>query len=325
MMAGNKNGARGCDTATPLRRADASGAKDLGDSTTPDPFPSESNTPDTCAEGCDMGKAPAFQFYAADFSDGTDYMSAVEVGIYIRLLASSWTKGPLPKDTRKLASIARVTTEEFEAAWASSVSEKWTNIPDGYVNERMERQRQELAEFTALQSEKGKQGAERRWGKDGRGNASAMAGAMPAPIPDDSSSVFGLQSSSSDSDLQSSTISPVTEQQGRYVGDALADAWNSLTTSPLSKCHGLSADRKRKSALRQKEATITEWREIITRVNVSDFCRGKNDRSWTANFDWLLRPGTRLKVLEGQFDNREQVDPTDAAYARLSQAMGWES
>ena len=43
-------------------------------------------------------KAPAFQFYAADFLVGTSDMTNEEVGIYIRLLCHQWAKGFVLKD-----------------------------------------------------------------------------------------------------------------------------------------------------------------------------------------------------------------------------------
>ena len=49
-----------------------------------------------------MGKAPAFQLYAADFFMDTIGWSDVEVGIYIRLLLLEWINGPLPDDHKQL-------------------------------------------------------------------------------------------------------------------------------------------------------------------------------------------------------------------------------
>ena len=33
---------------------------------------------------------------------------------------------------------------------------------------------------------------------------------------------------------------------------------------------------------------------------------GKNERGWKANFDFLMRPDTQYKVLEGQYDNKNK-------------------
>lgn len=138
----------------------------------------------------DMSKAPAFQFYAADFLIGTFDMTAEQVGVYIRLLAFSWDKGPLPKDTRTLASMAGLTPKTFQKAW-EKVQEKWTETDAGWVNDRLEAQRKARDAFSQKQAENGKRGAAKRWASHSHRHDLAIA----KRCPDDSSSVFDLQSS----------------------------------------------------------------------------------------------------------------------------------
>lgn len=105
-----------------------------------------------------MGKAPAFQFYASDFLTGTNEMTVDEVGIYIRLLATSWDKGPLPMEPSRLARVAGADIDRFIPAW-QVVRKKWKKTKAGYVNERLEMQRGEREAFAAKQAEK----ANKRW------------------------------------------------------------------------------------------------------------------------------------------------------------------
>lgn len=49
--------------------------------------------------------------------------------------------------------------------------------------------------------------------------------------------------------------------------------------------------------------------DVLTRMNASSFCRGDNDRGWTADVDFLLRPDTATRVLEGKYDDRKQNAP----------------
>ena len=44
-------------------------------------------------------------------------------------------------------------------------------------------------------------------------------------------------------------------------------------------------------------------REMIRKAAKSDFLNGKNQRGWTASFDWLFLPTNFVKVLEGNYDN----------------------
>lgn len=36
----------------------------------------------------------------------------------------------------------------------------------------------------------------------------------------------------------------------------------------------------------------------------SEFLKGKNERHWTATFDWLMKPNNMTKVLEGNYRNK---------------------
>lgn len=41
----------------------------------------------------------------------------------------------------------------------------------------------------------------------------------------------------------------------------------------------------------------------------SDFLKGKNDRNWSANFDWLIKDSNMAKVLDGNYKNNPQSRP----------------
>ncbi|MET0049239.1 MAG: DUF1376 domain-containing protein, partial [Sedimenticola sp.] len=123
------------------------------------------------ANTLDQGKAPAFQFYAADFDTATRGWLPEEVGIYIRLLCNQWTTGPLPTEPRRLAAIVGMSPQDFEQVWKSTVGSKFVESKDGFYNERLEKVREEQRAFRKRQSEKGRKGAAARWHADGTGNA----------------------------------------------------------------------------------------------------------------------------------------------------------
>lgn len=103
--------------------------------------------------------------------------------------------------------------------------------------------------------------------------------------------------------------------KGKEGGEALArplsptdlrDAWNQGTTEPLPQCQELTVKRKQSAQARiREEPSLFEWQRAIAKINASSFCRGETDRGdWKASFDWLLKPDTRVKVLEGKYDNK---------------------
>lgn len=58
--------------------------------------------------------------------------------------------------------------------------------------------------------------------------------------------------------------------------------------------------------MRAWNPTKEEARSLFEKVEASDFCRGMNRNGWTADFDFLMSPGNRQKVIEGKYDNRQQ-------------------
>jgi uncharacterized protein YdaU (DUF1376 family) len=128
-----------------------------------------------------MGKAPAFQTYAADYYIDTNHWSVDEVGIYQRLLLTEWVNGGLPNDEKRLARIAGCTFKKFKKSW-TAVSTKFKNgnfweskeglsisidrsllESNKLYNPRLEIERYKQSKYKELQSEKGKLSAEKRW------------------------------------------------------------------------------------------------------------------------------------------------------------------
>lgn len=64
---------------------------------------------------------------------------------------------------------------------------------------------------------------------------------------------------------------------------------------------------KRKTAVNKllKEFTIEQFEEICINANNSPFLTGCNDRNWTADFDFIIRPDKAVKILEGQYNNKK--------------------
>jgi hypothetical protein len=48
---------------------------------------------------------------------------------------------------------------------------------------------------------------------------------------------------------------------------------------------------------------------VIENVKYSDFLKGNNNRNWTADIDWILKPNNFIKVLEGNYNkNKNQTN-----------------
>lgn len=103
------------------------------------------------------------------------------------------------------------------------------------------------------------------------------------------------------------------------------DEWNRLGISPISR---LSSGTNRYSMLnaRLKEYGLDAVLQAIWNVRLSSFLRGQNKDGWTITFDWFVKPNNFIKVLEGNYTDKEgqqrqnrrpENESSAAAYARL--------
>lgn len=92
---------------------------------------------------------------------------------------------------------------------------------------------------------------------------------------------------------------------------ALQDVWNHYADQSLPRWKDTSRSRATAADARIREnPTFAYWTDVIARINASRFCLGENDRGWRASPDWLLKPDSATKVLEGKYDNpRQTVTP----------------
>lgn len=81
----------------------------------------------------------------------------------------------------------------------------------------------------------------------------------------------------------------------------LAQIWNQHKASIQPEVKSCSKTRRRNAELRIKEHTVAEWEQCVRIIASTDFCLGKNDRAWIANFDFLIRESTFEKVMEGKY------------------------
>jgi uncharacterized protein YdaU (DUF1376 family) len=229
-----------------------------------------------------MNKPPAFQFYAKSWLSATRVISVAARGAYMDLLAWSWDNGPIPKSDKAKAGIVGVSEAQFKRLW-SEFSLKWQETAVGLVNVRLEQQRSELHAFRQGKVESGRRGAESRWQKDGS--------AIGSP-------------SKKDGSTSSSTSSSTNQEEDTPTPGDLRELWNEETNGILPQCLKLTEVRRKKAAARLSELPFDQWSQVITKIKKSSFLCGENDRGWRADFDFLIKPDTATRVLEGKYDDR---------------------
>lgn len=128
-------------------------------------------------------------------------MSLAELGAYIRLLAWSWDKGPVPEDEGRRAKILGVSRPALGKVWPG-ISDKWVSGEGGLINRRLERQRADQEDFRQAKSEAGKAGAGKRWHSHG----SATSRTATEAVTKNGSSVSDLQSATATADQERKSL-----------------------------------------------------------------------------------------------------------------------
>lgn len=92
---------------------------------------------------------------------------------------------------------------------------------------------------------------------------------------------------------------------GRSAERAVIDAWNSLGLNPIRSVNQ-GSERKRILASRIKNDGVPAILEAIENVRRSPFLNGQSKGSFTATFDWFIKPSNFQKVLEGRYNDATQ-------------------
>lgn len=83
------------------------------------------------------------------------------------------------------------------------------------------------------------------------------------------------------------------------------------------KVKSLSEARKKAIRARLKTYKMDDFRTVFENAEKSSFLKGRNDRNWSANFDWLIADKNMAKVLEGNYADKGKT------YGYKEKVPGW--
>lgn len=130
--------------------------------------------------------------------------------------------------------------------------------------------------------------------------------------------IHDVSNSETQDRLGKDRIGKVSLGKERIDYDGIKDAYN--TTCPsLPAIKSLSDARKKAIKARMNQYSVEEICEAFEKAEASDFLKGKNDRNWTANFDWIMKDANLAKILDGNYDNKTSM--TSSAYSRPTKAQ----
>lgn len=107
-----------------------------------------------------------------------------------------------------------------------------------------------------------------------------------------------------DKDIKSSTTTSTLTQNDINL---IISEWNKLGLQNLRSINK-STNRYKMLKARIQEYSLEDVIQAIRSINNSDFLKGQNQRGWTITFDWLIKPNNFIKVLEGNYLNKEGGD-----------------
>lgn len=84
----------------------------------------------------------------------------------------------------------------------------------------------------------------------------------------------------------------------------IVEKWNSLNIQKIV-CVKEGTNRYKLLNARIKEYGIDNVLKAIDNINYSSFLRGQSKSNWIITFDWLIRPNNFIKVLEGNYSDKE--------------------
>lgn len=97
-----------------------------------------------------------------------------------------------------------------------------------------------------------------------------------------------------------------TNRQNSINYQQIADMYNNTCVS-FPCLTSISDSRKKAIRARLNTYSIEDFERLFVKAEESGFLKGQNDRNWTATFDWLIKDANMAKVLDGNYDNKEQT------------------
>lgn len=98
--------------------------------------------------------------------------------------------------------------------------------------------------------------------------------------------------------------SPQGEKQHPIPFEKIMQLFNEICVS-FPKVMQIDGQRRKAVSARWKTyKEIEVFETLFRKTEASSFLKGQNDRNWTADFDWIMKPTNMTKVLEGKYEDR---------------------
>jgi len=76
----------------------------------------------------------------------------------------------------------------------------------------------------------------------------------------------------------------------------------------LPRCQRITPKRRAAIINILKKYSLEDIMTVFNNLELSDFCKGKNDRGWRADIDFILREDKFVSVLEGKYNSKRRCN-----------------
>ena len=113
------------------------------------------------------------------------------------------------------------------------------------------------------------------------------------------------------------------DKRERIDYQQIADMYNNTCVS-FPRCKSLSDARKKAIKARLNKYSLSDIQIAFEKTERSDFLKGKNERNWSASFDWILKDSNMAKILDGNYDSKKGGRTNEQVGRVPEQPMGIE-
>ena len=139
--------------------------------------------------------------------------------------------------------------------------------------------------------------------ENGRKGGIAKASKSKQSLPSGKQGLANLADRDKDRDRDKD----IDKERGRDSIDyqQIADLYNETCVS-FPRLTKLSDSRKKAIRARLKQYSLDDFRRMFELAESSDFLKGKNDRNWSATFDWMVKDANMAKILDGNYSEKKE-------------------
>lgn len=107
-------------------------------------------------------------------------------------------------------------------------------------------------------------------------------------------------------------VSANADGRNTFDYNSVVNLFNSICTS-LPQIKKLT-DKRRKAIKSASKILDGDFKKLFEMVESSDFLTGRSGRWSGCGFDWILQSSNLVKILEGNYSNKQQNSTSNATY-----------